>query len=69
MRSHRLVTGHWVVAAALLLLIVVAALTGIARSEPSPPCTHGVSSIGPVTLVGGKIVGGSTVPHTEACLR
>lgn len=62
-------TGLWIVAAALLVLVVVAALTGIARSAPSPPCTHGVSSIGPMTLVDGQIVGGSTVPHTEACLR
>jgi hypothetical protein len=69
MRRHRLVTGLWVVAAALLVLIVVAAVTGMARSKPQPPCTHGVSSVGPVTLVKGKIVGGSTVPHTEACLR
>ena len=62
-------TGLWIIAAALLVLTIVAAVTGIARSEPQPPCTHGVSSIGTVTLVNGKIVGGSTVPHTEACLH
>jgi hypothetical protein len=69
MRSDRLVIGLWVVAAALLVLVGVAAVTGTAAPKPQPPCTHGVSSIGPVTLVDGKIVGGSTVPHTEACLR
>jgi hypothetical protein len=31
-------------------------------------CTHGLSSIGPVFMKDGKIVGGDTTPHTEACL-
>jgi H+/gluconate symporter-like permease len=57
-----------VVAAALIALILAVAVTGMARSKTKPACTHGVSSIGPITLINGKIVGGSTVPHTEACL-
>ena len=61
--------GLWVVAAALLVLTLVAAVTGMARSKTQPACTHGVSSIGPVRLVNEKIVGGSTVPNTEACLH
>jgi hypothetical protein len=45
----------------------------IAHSAGNPPekkhhCTHGTSSIGPVTVKNGKIVGGSTVPDTQACL-
>jgi len=52
---------------------VVAVAAGVAvasvRADGNQPaCTHGVSSIGPVTIVHGKVVGGSTVPHTEACL-
>jgi hypothetical protein len=46
---------------------------GLAAADESranvPVCTHGLSSIGPVYLKGGKIVGGDTRPHTEACLR
>jgi hypothetical protein len=34
----------------------------------APRCTHGVSSIGPVYFRDGKVVGGDTTPHTEACL-
>jgi hypothetical protein len=33
-----------------------------------PACTHGLSSIGPVSIHGGRVVGGDTTPHTEACL-
>jgi hypothetical protein len=37
--------------------------------NPKPVhCTHGVSSLGPVEIVNGKIVGGSATPHTEACM-
>jgi hypothetical protein len=68
-RRHRLIVGMCIVTAALLVLIVVAAFTGMTGSKTQPACTHGASSIGPVMLVNGKVVGGSTVPHTEACLR
>jgi hypothetical protein len=68
-RRHRLVLGLCFAAAALIMLVVVAAVTGMTRAKTQPPCTHGASSIGPVTLVDGMVVGGSTVPHTEACLH
>jgi hypothetical protein len=58
--------------AVLLWLVVVGAAAGIAitsvRADEKPPCTHGVSSIGPVTIVNGTVVAGSTVPQTQACL-
>jgi hypothetical protein len=69
MRRHRLVVGLCFVAAALIMLVCVAAVAGMTQSKTQPVCTHGASSIGPVTLVDGKVVGGSTVPHTEACLH
>jgi hypothetical protein len=31
-------------------------------------CTHGVSSIGPVSLRNGTVVGPTPAPHTDACL-
>jgi hypothetical protein len=62
--GRRLVVALWV--------LVVAAAAGIAvasvRADAKPACTHGASSIGPVTIANGKVVGGSTVPHTQACL-
>ena len=39
------------------------------RSASVSTSTTGASSIGLVTLVDGSVVGGSTVPHTEACLH
>jgi hypothetical protein len=67
-RPNGLVAALWVVAVLLLMLVVV----GAARSDGKPPqtqrCTHGLSSIGPVTIVDGKIVGGLPTPDTEACL-
>jgi hypothetical protein len=47
-----------------VLLGLVAARPGRAHQR----CTHGVSSIGPVLIENGKVVGGDTTPHTEACL-
>jgi hypothetical protein len=57
--------------ARLVRVVLVGALTAVvivtgARAD-SPVCTHGVSSVGPVTLVQGRL-SGDTVPHTEACL-
>lgn len=55
----------------LLRLALVAAIVALAVAATAtarrPVCTHGVSSIGPVTLVGGHLLG-DTKPHTEACL-
>jgi hypothetical protein len=48
---------------ALLVAIVVSSATA-----DEAPCTHGVSSIGPVVLRGGQL-SGDTRPHREACLR
>jgi prepilin-type processing-associated H-X9-DG protein len=60
-------------AAALLLAALaaagIAAVSVHAASTRRHDCTHGLSSIGPVTFVDGHVVGGSAVAHTEACLR
>jgi hypothetical protein len=58
-----------IIVAGLLLFV---ASSSADRSRPhakKPVCTHGASSIGPVYLRAGKIVGGNTTPHTESCLR
>ena len=63
---------------ARLVAIIVAGLllfvtpSSAERGHPRfkrPFCTHGASSIGPVYFRDGKVVGGNTTPHTEACLR
>jgi bacteriorhodopsin len=59
----------WIVVALLLVLMVVGAARGNDQAPRTHRCTHGVSSIGPVQIANGKIIGGSTTPHTEACLR
>jgi hypothetical protein len=55
----------------LLRLVLVAALIAIivvtTATADTPVCTHGVSSVGPVTLTHGHLTG-DTTPHTEACL-
>ena len=48
----------------LIVIGLAAAAAGSARQR----CTHGVSSIGPVFLENGRVVGGDTTPRTEACL-
>ena len=57
--------------ARLLRLILIGALIAVVvvttATADSPACTHGVSSIGPVTLTHGHL-SGDTTPHTEACL-
>jgi hypothetical protein len=58
----------WIVAGLLLVLVVVGAANGNGEPKRTHACTHGVSSIGPVEISDGKVVGGSTTPHTEACL-
>jgi hypothetical protein len=67
-REHRLLIALWAVAAALLVLVLVGAARGGTETPSQPPCTHGVSSIGPVEIANGKVIGGSTTPQTEACL-
>jgi uncharacterized membrane protein len=66
---RQVVLGLWIVVGLLLVLVVVGAARGNDEPKRSHRCTHGVSSIGPVQIVHGKVVGGSTTPHTEACLR
>ena len=57
--------------ARLLRLVLVGAVLAVVvvttATADSPVCTHGVSSVGPVTLTQGR-VGGDTTPHTQACL-
>lgn len=60
-----------IAAAATIVTAVLILLTGAiepGRADSRPSCTHGASSLGPVVLEGGRIVGGSTTPTTEACL-
>jgi hypothetical protein len=58
--------------ARLLRLVVVCSLIAVVvvttATADSPVCTHGVSSVGPVTIVHGR-VSGDTTPYTEACLK
>jgi hypothetical protein len=52
--------------------IAVAVVFGVAEAagrNATPRCTHGLSSIGPVQIRSGRIVGGDPVPHTQPCLR
>jgi hypothetical protein len=51
-----------VLAGALIAVVVVTT-----AAADSPACTRGVSSIGPVTLVHGRLSDESK-PYTEACL-
>jgi len=65
------VLGLWLVVAVLSVVLLAGGVG--APSAQNPPgkgqqCTHGISSIGPVTVENGKVVGGSTVPRTQACL-
>ncbi len=69
MTRRRAVLGLWVVTRVLLVFVLVGAAKGDDKPKRSHRCTHGVSSIGPVEIVNGKLVGGSTTPHTEACLQ
>jgi hypothetical protein len=58
----------FVIAGVLLFVATSSAERGRPSSKKSV-CTHGASSIGPVYIRDGKVVGGVTTPHTEACLR
>ncbi len=53
------------------LTIVLSTLLGVLAARPGQAherCTHGLSSIGPVFIKNGKVVGGDTTPNTQACL-
>jgi hypothetical protein len=65
LRRCRLLVALWVIVVAVAAGIAVASVSAENRQ---PQCTHGVSSVGPVTIVNGRVVGGSTIPHTQACL-
>jgi hypothetical protein len=58
----------FVVAGVLLFVATSSAERGRAPIK-KPVCTHGASSIGPVYLRDGKVVGDIPMAHTEACLR
>jgi hypothetical protein len=64
------VAGLAAIIVAGLLLFVASSSANRARPHVKKPvCTHGASSIGPIVLRAGKVVGGNTTPYTEACLR
>jgi hypothetical protein len=52
---------------ALAAVLAVVLLPAGAAGD-APLCTYGVSSVGPVTLVHGRL-SGDMRPHTYACLR
>jgi uncharacterized membrane protein YhiD involved in acid resistance len=54
--------------AAALAVVVVVWLFAADPGRAHQRCTHGVSSIGPVYIANGKVVGGDTTPDTQACL-
>ena len=60
-----------VVVARIIKLALLAALIAVVvvttATADTPVCTHGVSSVGPVTLTHGRL-SGNTTPQTEACL-
>jgi hypothetical protein len=45
-----------------------AAASSAERATGRRGCTYGLSSIGPVYMRDGKVIGGDTTPHTERCL-
>jgi hypothetical protein len=56
---------------ALAVALSVVLVVGLASARPvraHQACTHGASSIGPVYIENGKVVGGDRTPVTEACL-
>lgn len=61
--------GTALVAFAIALSVaVVLGLVSAAPGRARQRCTHGLSSIGPVYIKDGKVIGGDTTPHTEAYL-
>jgi hypothetical protein len=64
--TRRLAAFAVAVTAALVTLTTGAIENGKADSQPA--CTYGLSSLGPIYLRDGQVVGGSTTPVTEPCL-
>jgi hypothetical protein len=68
-RANRLTIGLWLIATALVSLVLVGSAPGGGTHERHRQCTHGLSSIGPIVIVNGKVVSGPATPHTQACLH
>jgi hypothetical protein len=69
LRHGNRVGGTALIALAVALsVLVVIGLAAAAPGHARQRCTHGVSSVGPVFIENGKVVGGDTTPDTEACL-
>jgi hypothetical protein len=64
--TRRLAAFATLVTVGLVMLTAGAIENGKADSHPA--CTHGASSLGPIELRDGVVVGGNTTPTTEACL-
>ena len=63
---------HTALVVAIAAAMAMGFMLGVASAagqDTTPRCTHGLSSIGPVEIKLGQVVGGDAVPHTEACLR
>ncbi len=58
------------IGAILAAVLLFAASSSAERIDvgTTQSCTHGASSIGPVVLRDGTMVGSDDTPHTEACL-
>lgn len=65
-RHRSLLIALWTIVSALLVFVLAGMAAPTSRAERR--CTHGVSSVGPVVVAHGKVVAGSTVPDTQACL-
>lgn len=61
-------TAAFVAIMTAALLLVTAGAIESGKADAQPACTHGASSLGPISLSDGQVVGGSTTPTTEACL-
>jgi hypothetical protein len=48
-------------------VVLIAVLVVTTATADSPVCTHGASSVGPITLSHGHL-SGNTTPRTDACL-
>ena len=66
-RVTRRIAAVAAVGTAALLLLTAGAIENV-NADASPICTHGASSLGPILLEDGHVVGGATTPATEACL-
>lgn len=67
-RNHVGGTALVALAIALSVLVVIGLAAAVPGGHAQQRCTHGVSSVGPVLIENGKVVGGDTTPVTEACL-